>query len=91
VLVNCYPTWGPPQTFCSCGHYIEVHVRIPNGTAAVCVTCMAMEVARLERMITDLSMTRVSQVELTAEEREALELIALRRLLEKAHRDEDGR
>jgi hypothetical protein len=42
-------------------------------------------------MITDLSMTRVSQVELNDQEREALELIALRRLLEKAHRDEDGR
>jgi hypothetical protein len=93
MFVMCYPAYGPPQTFCSCGHYIEMHVRKPGTTAAVCVECMAVELQRLDQRLIEqgANVQRVTLVELSDEEQEALELLALRRLLEKAHRDEDGR
>ena len=87
MLNRCWNVpYGGPGTVCSCGHLVEMHLRkIQNNPEGLCVECMADEILRLERLIVTSSL---QSAPLTAEEQDELELVALRRLLARAHEGE---
>jgi hypothetical protein len=80
--------YGPPGTFCQCGHVVEMHLRLPHHlgntvAAARCVECLGQAVDRLEAFEMYVRAQHPVKLEdLTAEQRDQLELLALRRLLE---------